>query len=164
MTIAPARSKLIDEAVAKALKRVFLDLSHGGHMPGWTVMGLNPGAAVVHDPLVFPWPFADDSVYYIRCLNVVQHIPHACAEHRTDPLSELLREFYRVLMPGGEVWITCPHASNTRQAWADPTNRRALTEEVFADRGFVMSHGFSLDGKGQIHEMQVMLTRPENRP
>lgn len=161
MTVAPARSRLIDEAVAKALRRIFLDLSVGGHMPGWTVMSMHPDATVVHDLLDFPWPFADESVYYIRCLSVVQHVPHACAEHRIDPLAQLLDEMYRVLLPGGAAWITCPHASNSRQAWADPTNRRALTEDAFADRGFEMSHGFTLDGKGQVHEMQIELKKPE---
>lgn len=161
MTIAPARSKLIDEAVAKALRRVFLDLSHGNHAPGWTVMNMNPDATVTHDLLDFPWPFEDESVYYIRCLNVVQHIPQACAEHRTDPLTEFLAECYRVLMPGAQVWITCPHASNTRQAWADPTNRRAFTEESFKHRDFTMTHGYTVDGKGQVHEMHIELSKPE---
>lgn len=48
-------------------------------------------------------PFEDGSFDYIICQEVIEHLPNQ--EH-------LIQEVYRLLKPGGRVWITTPNISN----------------------------------------------------
>jgi SAM-dependent methyltransferase len=172
------RSSLIDQLVLKAQNRIFLDIGRSSvGMPGWSTLDLIEGAAVRHDPLELPWPLADQSVFYIRCVGFLQHIPHACLHHPRDPFIEVMEEMWRVLLPGGKLWIVVPHAQ-TQAGWGDPTNRRMLSEDTFkvlsrAERmklglpeeythvDFSISHGFTWDEEGIVRELHIEAERPE---
>ncbi len=55
-----------------------------------------------HNLLEFPWPIADDAFDRVHCSHVLEHLP---------PTARVLEEIYRVLRPGGQLFIVCPHFS-----------------------------------------------------
>lgn len=63
-----------------------------------------------------------DSVDCILASHVLEHIVG---------LIPLMREFHRVLKPGGHLIIVSPYASSD-DAWEDPTHVRAFTEKTWA--------------------------------
>jgi len=74
-----------------------------------------PGVDLVWDLREHPYPFADSSVARIICRHCIEHFD------REDALA-LLAEAYRMLMPGGVLEITCPHAYSVG-AHLDPTHK-----------------------------------------
>jgi SAM-dependent methyltransferase len=55
-----------------------------------------------HDLLDFPWPIADASFDLVHCSHVLEHLP---------PTARVIEEIYRILRPGGQAFIVCPHFS-----------------------------------------------------
>ena len=55
-----------------------------------------------HDLLDFPWPIPDNSFDLVHCSHVLEHLP---------PTARVMEEIYRVLKPGGQAFIVCPHFS-----------------------------------------------------
>lgn len=55
---------------------------------------------VQHDLLNFPYPFPDNFADAIHCSHVMEHLP---------PTDKVMEEFYRLLKPGGLLFIECPH-------------------------------------------------------
>lgn len=55
-----------------------------------------------HDLLDFPWPVEDDAFDLVHCSHVLEHLP---------PTARVMEEIYRVLKPGGQAFIVCPHFS-----------------------------------------------------
>jgi len=90
-----------------------------------------PGVGVVRNILDFPWPFPDASVVEARAEHFIEHIPHLCwcCRQQKDPFLAFFDEVYRVLIPGGQMHIICPH-SDSRRAWGDPTHTRAINENT----------------------------------
>jgi hypothetical protein len=167
-------SELIEQHIARALRRVFVDVGYS-LAPGWTALGRTLEAQIRHDPLDWPWPIADGSVYYLRCLDFIQHVPMASSRNGIDPLLRFFDEAYRVLEPGGTLFLTFPYSS-THAAWADPTNRRPISEAVIGlasaklrqERGqgylpvkcdFNVSHGFVQNENAQVTEAHAELTK-----
>lgn len=74
----------------------------------------------VHD-LDTPWPWADQSADRIEAKDVFEHV--------ADPLL-FMTEAWRVLCPGGTLFIRTPHWQH-RDAYTDPTHRRFPTEHTF---------------------------------
>lgn len=79
-----------------------------------------PGVDQVAD-LKSPWPWADNSVEYIRAWDIIEHLP--------DKIMTM-NEIYRVLAPGGSVEIAVPTTDGSG-AFQDPThvsfwNRRSF--------------------------------------
>ncbi len=89
------------------------------------------GVDIVHDLEVYPWPFANDSVYEIYCSHYVEHV---------RDLIKFMDECYRILQPLGLMTIVCPYWANIR-AWQDPTHVRCINEKTFCyfDRQWVKS-------------------------
>jgi SAM-dependent methyltransferase len=73
-------------------------------MPGWVNVDIDPAAAadVFHDLDVFPYPFEAASADEIMASHVL--------EHTADPFATM-REFARVLKPGGTLTVRVPHFS-----------------------------------------------------
>src|SRR5206468_10001727 len=55
-----------------------------------------------HDLLSLPWPVADGAFDLVHCSHVLEHLP---------PTAKLMAEIWRVLKPGGRLFIECPHFS-----------------------------------------------------
>lgn len=83
-----------------------------------------PNVDVVHDLNVLPWPFPDESYYGI----VGQHI----VEHLQCQLVPFMDECWRILKPGGSLYLETPRADgDARLCWDDPTHVRCYTAHSF---------------------------------
>ncbi len=106
-----------------------LDIGCGGNkQPGWVGIDIRelPGVDFVHNLEVFPWPFDDESVLVAACSHVVEHInPH------DSVFISFMNELWRVMKPGGEVAISCPHAMSHGFA-QDPTHCNMVNETTWA--------------------------------
>lgn len=74
------------------------------------------GVDVVHDLNVFPWPWEDDQFDKCQAEDVLEHL---------EDVVQVVDEIWRLLEPGGLLWIRGPHFLG-RNAWADPTHKRAF--------------------------------------
>lgn len=81
-----------------------------------------PHVDTAHDLDSLPWPWSDGSFERIVAQDVVEHL-------RVD-VADWLDECWRTLAPGGSLEIRVP-AWDHRNAWTDPTHRRAFEERTF---------------------------------
>lgn len=77
---------------------------------------------IAHDLDRMPWPWGDGAFGRIVAQDVVEHL-------RVD-IADWLDECWRILEPGGVLEIRVP-AWDHRNAWTDPTHRRAFEERTF---------------------------------
>lgn len=120
---------------------VKLDLG-GGQSPkeGFTNVDIFEGADVVHDLFTFPYPFEDGSADEIHSSHFIEHIPMEYVEHngkRKDMLFAFVDECYRMLKPGGKLYLIFPCATSIR-AFQDPTHRRFIpaTTAYYFNKGW----------------------------
>lgn len=74
-----------------------LDLGAGANSPeGFTPLGNVNGTGI------YPLPYADNSVDAVRGSHVLEHFPHG-------QIADVLKEWVRVLKPGGEIRIAVPN-------------------------------------------------------
>jgi SAM-dependent methyltransferase len=78
--------------------------------PGYVNVDQTPGTRVdvVHDLEQFPWPFEDDRFEQIDLDHVLEHLSDA---------RPVMAELYRILRPGGTVYIRVPHFSRGFTHW-----------------------------------------------
>jgi SAM-dependent methyltransferase len=81
-----------------------------------------PHVDVAHDLDVTPWPWDDGSFASIVALDVVEHL-------RAD-VSVWLDECWRILRPGGLLYVRVPLYTH-QNAFTDPTHRRFFTPHSF---------------------------------
>jgi len=55
-----------------------------------------------HDLVAFPWPIGNDEFDLVHCSHVLEHLP---------PTAKVMAEIWRILKPGGRLFIECPHFS-----------------------------------------------------
>jgi len=80
---------------------------------------------IVHDLLVYPWPFEDNSVDEVVCVHFLEHIPG-----RERP--KFMDELWRVMKVGGKVIFSVP-PWNSERAYQDYTHEwPPLTPSSFA--------------------------------
>ncbi len=72
---------------------------------------------------VFPWPWDDNSVEFIRMNHVLEHL----GQH-IDVFLGIIKELYRVSAPGSKIEIAVPHPRHD-DFLNDPTHVRAVTLE-----------------------------------
>lgn len=70
-----------------------------------------------------PWPWEDGSVDEAHASHFVEHLDQNQRVH-------FFNELYRVLKPGGQCQIVCPHWASTR-AYGDPTHKWPALSEMF---------------------------------
>jgi predicted SAM-dependent methyltransferase len=117
-------------AKRKPAKGLKLDLACGQHpTEGFVGVDIWDGAEIVHDLLLFPWPFDDGSVTEVVCNHFVEHIPMR-EIGGADLLCAFMNELSRVTAPGAKVRIVHPHAHSDR-AWWDPTHRRCIPYQTW---------------------------------
>lgn len=96
-------------------------------LPGFInvdILGL-PGVNVRHDLNVMPWPWKNGTVCEIIANHVVEHLP--CG------LVKFMDEAWRLLMPGGTLYIEVPDAADPDLAWCDPTHVRPYRTHSFVN-------------------------------
>jgi hypothetical protein len=86
-------------------------------------------ADYVHDLMIYPWPFADRSVYEFNCSHYVEHIPIILADGSYG-LNRFMEEVWRCLMDKGTISIQAPYYMS-QECWQDPTHTRAITDRTF---------------------------------
>ena len=101
-------------------------------------------ADVVCDLDSFPWPLRDESFDRVRAVHVIEHVADVI---RT------MEEFWRLLRPGGSVYIATPHYTDF-SSFCDPTHRWHLNS--FSLRYFGEDHaGFGYYSKARFTEERV---------
>ena len=80
-----------------------------------------PGVDVVHDLNDYPYPLPEGSVHAVYLLNVIEHLDSVCAA---------MDELYRLLAPGGVVFIVTPHYTDPA-SWRDPQHKWHLNSYSF---------------------------------
>lgn len=124
-------------------------------------MDINPDHKpdVVHDLMVLPLPFADNTFDEIHAYEVLEHTGQQ-GDWRF--FFAQFMEFYRILKPDGSLFATCP-APDSDWAWGDPSHTRIVhplnltflnqpeyTNQVgktpMSDFRFVFSGDFEVDG------------------
>lgn len=73
----------------------------------------------IWDLNILPWPWKDESFSSI--------IAKAVFEHLDIDLLIAVDECWRLLMPGGELYVKVPNAEDVIGCWGDPTHRRPYT-------------------------------------
>ena len=91
-----------------------------------------PGVDVVHDLNVAPWPFEDDTFDEVVAVHLVEHL---------QSLLSFMDEAWRVLKPGGCLYIVTPEAGGDIDlTHADPTHVRCYRRHTFINY-FTRSEG-----------------------
>ncbi|MCP4649302.1 MAG: class I SAM-dependent methyltransferase [PVC group bacterium] len=78
---------------------------------------------VVHDFNVFPYPFKDNYADKIYAKHIIEHL---------DNPKKFIEEIYRILKPGGIVFIETPHFSNY-VAYAEPQHKLFYSYFMFRE-------------------------------
>lgn len=88
-------------------------------LDGYIHVDVEPGEGIdlVYDLNRRPWPWDDDSAEIVVAEDLVEHL--------AITLIEFCEEAWRVLAPGGELFIRTPHHSGD-SSWIDPTHRWLL--------------------------------------
>lgn len=80
-----------------------------------------PGIDVVHDLNIYPWPWLDNCADTVVAKDVLEHLYNFMAA---------MEEIYRILKPGGRVFISVPYW-NSVSCHGDPTHQRGFHELTF---------------------------------
>ncbi len=100
-----------------ARQRIMLDVG-GGANPQHGFINMDkrklPGVDIVHDLEVFPWPIEDNSVAFIRCCHVIEHI-------KPWLQIEFMDECWRILGHDDVLAIATPYGGSPRY-FQDPTH------------------------------------------
>jgi len=81
------------------------------------------GVDIVHNAEVFPYPLPDESCSTIRMSHLIEHI-------KPWLTIDLFNEAWRLLKPGGQLWISTPYAGSFRY-WQDPTHCNGCNESTW---------------------------------
>lgn len=103
--------------------RLYLGAGHK-RLPGYVHVDIvaGDGIDVVHNLSEVPWPWNDASVSAIVAEDVVEHLD--------IDLMAFCNEAWRILVPGGELFVRTPHHQGD-SSWIDPTHRWHLNEQSF---------------------------------
>ncbi len=80
-----------------------LDIGCGNNKtPGSVYLDVDKDANpdILHDLNIFPYPIEDNSMDEIVAKHIIEHLDHP---------QEFINELYRILKPGGTVFIETPH-------------------------------------------------------
>lgn len=83
-----------------------------------------PGVDIVHNLLLFPWPFEDNSAKFIKAIDILEHMPNFTPDNKSTPI-EFVRECWRVLEPSGKLVIQVPHWASPN-TWVDISHVRGF--------------------------------------
>ncbi|MCA9178831.1 MAG: glycosyltransferase [Planctomycetales bacterium] len=121
-------------------------------LPGYFAVDVVAGDTVdlVHDLNVLPWPWEDSSISHIVAEDLVEHLE--------INLIQFCNEAWRVLRPGGELFVRTPHHHGD-SSWIDPTHRWHLHQQSFEyldpDRHWGQVHPHYAERKWRILSLGV---------
>jgi predicted SAM-dependent methyltransferase len=81
-----------------------------------------PGIDVIHDLDTYPYPFEIGSGLHINATHVIEHL---------SDVPKFMDECWRILQPGGTLYLETPHAKDIALSFSDPTHKQHLTEHSF---------------------------------
>lgn len=96
----------------------------------------SPGADIIHDLNVFPWPIADSTADVILAFHVLEHV---------NDLPRVMEEIHRISKPGARIVIEVPYFRSVL-AYQDPTHRRFFTTrtlDYFCPNTKLGSYGYA---------------------
>lgn len=109
-----------------------------------------PEIQVVHDLDVLPWPWADQSFDLIVARSVFEHLKLT--------LVESLDECWRILKPGGHLFVKVPHWQSD-VAYRDPTHRWQFSVHSFdvfdPETEYGRDYGFYTERKWRIVKVEL---------
>jgi len=109
------------------------------------VLKHRPEIDVVHNLNVRPWPWADSTFEIIVAKSVFEHLEIT--------LIEAMDECWRILKPGGVIYVKVPYWQG-EQAWMDPQHRWRWAPHVFdwfdASTRYGQEYGYYTARKWQI--------------
>lgn len=113
-----------------------LDIGCGANkQEGFVGLDMQPleGVDIVWDVNLHPWPLPDGCALVAMCSHLVEHIPPCIvtAEGTRWPFLEFMDEVWRILRPGGEFAISCPHGFSSGFL-QDPTHCNPINEATWA--------------------------------
>lgn len=125
------------------------------------------GIDVVHNLIKFPWPFEDNSASNIRAIDVLEHLPPYIGDEHG--VIKFINECWRILEPGGELYIQTPGWRATF-LWIDPTHVRGFdiqsmdffdpTKHFGKTTGFYSPHKFSVRAEELAnHNLRFWMTK-----
>ncbi len=82
------------------------------------------GIEVVWNLNRLPWPWKSSSFEQVEARCVFEHLD--------IDLVRIMDECWRILKPGGEIYIKVPNAEDYIGVWDDPTHRRPYTVKSFS--------------------------------
>lgn len=88
-----------------------------------------PGIDVVHNLMKFPYPFDSNSADEIHAIDVVEHLDNYTEDYRPTVVA-FVEECYRILRPGGVLYIQTP-GWKADFLWIDPTHVRGFDISSF---------------------------------
>lgn len=84
-----------------------------------------PGVSAVWDLNKTPWPFDARAFIHVSAIHLVEHL---------DSLISFMDECWRVLVPGGSIYLETPLAGGDIDLeWADPTHKRCYRVHTFVN-------------------------------
>lgn len=121
---------------------------------GWVNVDLLAldGIQVVHNLLLFPYPFKDSSAELIKAIDLLEHLPNYTPDNKPTVIA-FIEECHRILQTGGTLHIQVPHW-NSPNMWIDPTHVRGFDAKSFdyfdPDTDFGKWYGYYSDKKFKV--------------
>lgn len=116
-----------------------------------------PGVDVVHNLLEFPWPFKSNFADQMMARDVLEHMPLFNAKNESTSI-KFIEECWRILKPGGKLFITVPHWQS-KNLWIDPTHVRGYDEKSFdyfdPDKDLGKWYGYYSDKKFRVSSVRT---------
>jgi predicted SAM-dependent methyltransferase len=121
---------------------------------GWVNVDLVklPNIQLVHNLMEVPYPFDNESAEYIKAKDLIEHLSGYSKDGRPIIIA-FLEECYRILIPGGTLWIQTP-SWDADFLWVDPTHVRGFDKHSFdffdPDTDFGKATGFYSKAKFKV--------------
>jgi len=80
------------------------------------------GVDIVHDLEKTPWPIAEGAARHANATHVIEHIRN---------FEGFMDECWRILSPGGTLFLETPNVKDQDLAFSDPTHVRYFTKHTF---------------------------------
>lgn len=109
------------EAVLKVHEGEVLKLDLAPY-PGENFIGMT--VDLKHDPVITPFPIADEQFTLISAAHVAHHV------QRGKEFIKWMDECWRILKQGGQMRLSAPYAGNTA-FWTDPLAVNGITPQTF---------------------------------